>query len=275
MSKDLHLSGKKVGVEFLHMRVLELELIKKNASDTALVNGESMIADLRMRKDEEEIACMRKAAEITEEALAATIKMIRPGMTEFEIGSRFKIEALSHGSGELPKEPIIASGPRSASPHTKTSTRAVNAGEMLIMDVGATFEGYICDLTRTFAIGQIDEEFRKIYEIVKRANEAPMKMSRQRFAAEELDRMARDVIEAEGYGPFFIHRTGHGLGLEEHEPPYIVKGNALEMELGMTFTIEPGIYLPGRGGVRIEDNVVVTRRGIEKLTSYPADLTVL
>jgi Xaa-Pro aminopeptidase len=201
--------------------------------------------------------------------------MIKPGMTELEIGNRFKIEALSFGSGEFPKEPIVASGPRSASPHTKASARTVNAGEMIIMDVGATFQGYICDLTRTFALGRVDDEFRKIYEIVKKANETVLKSSRPKFIAEELDKVARDVIEAEGYGQYFIHRTGHGLGIEEHEPPYIVKGNKLELKIGMTFTIEPGIYIPGKGGVRIEDNVVLTSRGLEKLTSYPTELRVL
>jgi len=275
MRKALGLGWKKIGVEFLHMRVMEHELLKRNSAGFSLVNGEPLIAEIRMVKDDEEISCMRKAAEITEKALAATVRMIKPGMTELEIGNRFKIEALSFGSGEFPKEPIVASGPRSASPHTKTSARTVNAGEMIIMDVGATFQGYICDLTRTFALGRVDDEFRKIYEIVKKANETAMKISRPKFIAEELDKVARDVIEAEGYGQYFIHRTGHGLGIEEHEPPYIVKGNKLELKIGMTFTIEPGIYIPGKGGVRIEDNVVLTSRGLEKLTSYPAELTVL
>jgi Xaa-Pro aminopeptidase len=275
MSNALGLDGRKLGVEFLHMRVAEHELLRRNVSGFSLINAEPSIAEIRMVKDDEEISCMRKATEITEKALAATVKAIKPGMTELEIGNRFKIEALSFGSGEFPKEPIVASGPRSASPHTKTSARPVNAGEMIIMDVGATFQGYICDITRTFVIGHIDDEFRKIYEVVKKANETAIRVSRPKFTAEELDGMARKVIETEGYGQYFIHRTGHGLGIEEHEPPYIVKGNKLELKIGMTFTIEPGIYIPGKGGVRIEDNVVVTGQGLDTLTSYPTELKIL
>ena len=272
---DLQLEGKKVAVEFLRMRVMELELLKRYAPDTVYVDGESLIAELRMCKDSEEIACMRKAAEITEKALQATVEMIRPGVTEYEVASQLKIQGFINGSGELPKEPIVSSGPRTASPHTKTSRRAIEAGDLVMIDTGASYEGYACDLTRTFAVGNIDDELKKIYEIVKDANQAVIRYWKSGVRAEELDQVARDVIEAAGYGQFFIHRLGHGLGLEGHEPPYMVRGNKLIMQSGMTFTDEPGIYLPGKGGVRIEDDVVVTDSGLEYLTSYPRELSIL
>lgn len=275
MSKDLQLDGKKVGVEFTRMRVLEFDLLRRNAPSAVFTNGESLISEIRMCKDDEEIACMRKAAEITEKALKATVEMIQPGVTEYEVASQLKIQGFLHGSGELPKEPIVSSGPRTASPHTKTSRRVINAGDLVMIDTGASYERYACDLTRTFAVGRIDDEFKKIYEIVRQANKAVINYSKPQVSAEELDRVARDVIEAAGYGQFFIHRLGHGLGLEGHEPPYMVKGNKLVLKRGMTFTDEPGIYLPDKGGVRIEDDVVVTESGLEYLTSYPRELTIL
>jgi Xaa-Pro dipeptidase len=275
LAKELNLDGKKIGIEFLTMRVMEYELLRKYCSRGSFVNGEPIISQIRMCKDDEEISHMRRAADITQRALDATLEMIRPGVTEHEIGNQLKIQAFSLGSGELHKEPIVTSGPRTASPHAKTSDRRINAGELVMIDTGASSGGYACDLTRTFAVGSIDDEFRKIYGIVKKANEAVIGFPHPKFTAEELDGAAREYIEAQGYGQFFIHRTGHGLGLEEHEPPYIVKGNKMEMRAGMTFTVEPGIYLPGKGGVRIEDNVVVTSGGLEKLTSYPTELTIL
>lgn len=272
---DLNIDRKKMGIEFLGMRVMEYELLRRSCPRASFVNAEPAISEIRMCKDDGEISSMRRAADITQRALDATLKMIRPGVTEHEIGNQLKIEGFSLGSGELHKEPIVTSGPRTASPHAKTSDRRINAGELVMIDTGASSEGYACDLTRTFALGGIDDEFRKIYEIVKRATEAVIGFAKPEFTAEDLDGAAREYIEAQGYGQFFIHRTGHGLGIEEHEPPYIVKGNKMKMRVGMTFTVEPGIYLPGRGGVRIEDNVVVTSSGLEKLTTYPTELRIL
>ncbi len=275
LSKDLQLDGKKVGVEYTRMRVLEFDLLRRYAPNAVFTNGESLISEIRMCKDDEEIACMRKAAEITEKALKATVEMIQPGITEYEVASQLKIQGFLHGSGQLPKEPIVSSGPRTASPHTKTSRRVIDVGDLVMIDTGASYEGYACDLTRTFAVGRIDDELKKIYEIVRDANKAVIDYSKPQVSAEELDQVARDVIEAAGYGQFFIHRLGHGLGLEGHEPPYMVRGNKLVLRSGMTFTDEPGIYLPNKGGVRIEDDVVVTESGLEYLTSYPRELTIL
>jgi Xaa-Pro dipeptidase len=275
LSKELEIDGKKMGIEFLGMRVQEYELLKRHAPHASFVNGEPLISEIRMCKDDEEISCFRRAVEITEEALKATTKMIRPGVTEQEVANELQIRMFSLGSGELWKQTIVVSGARTAFPHSKSSRKVINAGDLVMIDTGGTYEGYVCDLTRTFAVGSINDEFRKIYEVVREANEAVIRFPKRKFTAEEVDQVARNVIQKHGYGKYFIHRTGHGLGLEGHEPPYIVKGNKMEMKIGMTFTDEPGIYLPDRGGVRIEDDVVVTNKGLEYLTTYPRGLTIL
>jgi len=275
LSTELDLDGKRIGIEFMGMRVMEYELLRRHGVHASFVDGVPIVAEIRMCKDEEELYCMRQAAEITEKALEETLETIGPGVTEQEVANELKIQMLSLGSGELWKQPIVTSGCRTAFPHAKTSKRVINPGDLVMIDTGANYEGYACDLTRTFAVESIDDELRKIYEIVKKANEAVIHFPNPKFTAEELDQVARNVIETQGYGEFFIHRTGHGLGLEGHEPPYIVKGNKMEMKTGMTFTVEPGIYLPEVGGVRIEDDVVVTNNGLEELTTYPKELKIL
>jgi Xaa-Pro aminopeptidase len=275
LSQDLGLDGKKIGIDFLGMRAMEYELLRRHAPRASFVNGEPIISEVRMRKDDEEISYFRRAVEITEKALKATTEMIRPGVSEQEVANALQIQMFSLGSGELWKQTVVLSGPRTAFPHSKSSKKVIEAGDLVMIDTGATYEGYVCDLTRTFAVGSIDNELRKIYEVVKEANEAVIKFSKPKFTAEELDQVARNVIEKHGYGKFFVHRTGHGLGLEGHEPPYIVKGNKMEMKIGMTFTDEPGIYLPNKGGVRIEDDLFVIKRGLESLTTYPRELMIL
>ncbi|MFX0200490.1 MAG: M24 family metallopeptidase, partial [Candidatus Hodarchaeota archaeon] len=266
--EESDLDGKKIGIEFLNMRVMEYELLKKNAPHLSFVNGAPIIMELRMIKDEKELSYLRKAADITEKALEATLKVIHPGITEQEVLRELEIQMLSFGSGELWKNQIVVSGPRTAFPHAKASNRVIESGDLLMIDTGATYEGYPCDLTRTFSLNNIDEKFKEVYDIVKQANEAVINLPNKTFTAEELDRVVRNVIKDHGYGEFFIHRTGHGIGLEGTEPPDILEGNRMEMKPGMTFTIEPAIYLPNKGGVRIEDEVVVTDNGLEYLTNY-------
>jgi Xaa-Pro dipeptidase len=171
--------------------------------------------------------------------------------------------------------PIVVAGPNAASPHATPSDRPIGAGETIVVDCGATVGGYVADITRTFAIGALEPELARVYEAVRVANEAGRAAAGPGVPAEEVDRAARAVIEEAGYGEYFFHRTGHGLGLEVHEPPYIVAGNERSLEPGMTFTVEPGVYLPGRGGVRIEDDVVVTSGGAESMTIFSRELAVL
>jgi Xaa-Pro dipeptidase len=220
-----------------------------------------------------ELAAMRKAVEIAQRGLQATIPSIRRGVSEQELASELTLQLLRAGSNpEFPFTPIVSTGPNSANPHASPSSKALSEGDLLVIDWGATWEDYISDLTRTFGIGNLDAEFIKIAEIVKESNAAGLAAARPGVTAGSIDRAARTVIENAGYGHYFTHRTGHGVGMEGHEPPYIRGDNPLVLEPGMTFTIEPGIYLPGKGGVRIEDNVVITHDGAESLSDLPRDL---
>ncbi len=269
---DLKLAGQTLGVEYMHMRILELRRIEQIAPDCRIQAAEFLLPELRMFKDETELAHMREAVRVTETALQATIEQVKPGQTELEIQNLLHIEMLCAGAQGMAFGSIVVSGPRTASPHTSASERVVRPGDLLLFDCGAAYRGYPADITRTFAVGELDAELAEIYELVKKANAAARQYAGPGDKAEDVDRAARQVIEQAGYGEYFIHRTGHGLGLEVHEPPYIVNGNDAVLRPGMTFTIEPGIYLPDKGGVRIEDDVVITEKGGESLTTFPRDL---
>jgi Xaa-Pro dipeptidase len=194
-------------------------------------------------------------------------------MTERALAAEITVGLLREGSeSQIPFAPIVAPGPNSANPHAFPSDRQLQKGDLLIIDWGANVGGYFSDLTRTFAIGEVDDELQRIAQIVLEANEAARRIAGPGVAAEDVDHAARQVIEDGGYGEFFIHRTGHGLGMEVHEEPYIRAGNSFPLTPGMTFTIEPGIYLPGRGGVRIEDDVVITEHGLRSLSDMPREL---
>ncbi len=170
---------------------------------------------------------------------------------------------------------ICASGPNSASPHYHTGDRVIAEGDAIVFDFGAELDGYLSDMTRTVVIGDPSDEYRKVYDIVLRANQAAFEAVRPGVPCEDIDKAARDLITEAGYGEYFIHRVGHGLGLDVHEDPYLVKGNTTPLAPGMVFSDEPGIYIPGKFGVRIEDTVVCTEDGAERLNGAPKDLTVM
>jgi Xaa-Pro dipeptidase len=262
-----------VGIEPRRLRYLELSLLQEAAPNLDYTSAESVIASLRMYKDEGEIEAMQKAVDIAQQAIQAAIPTIAVGISEREIASNLVLELIHAGTDfELPFSPIVSGGPNSANPHATPSSRVLSPGDLLVVDWGASFNGYFSDITRTFAMGEIDPQYHEIANIVQEANEAARSAVRPGIPAEKVDMAAREVIEGAGFGKFFIHRTGHGLGLEGHEEPYIRAENQLLLDEGMTFTIEPGIYLPGRAGVRIEDNVYVTKDGCESLTHMPREL---
>ena len=270
------LPGKKVGIEPRRLRVLELNILDSRELAINFVPGDACLEQIRIRKDEVEIGAMRAAADIAQDALLSTIALIKPGVTERELAAELTIQLLRHGSeSQLPFSPIIASGPNSANPHAFPGDRRLQEGDMLIIDWGANVGGYFSDLTRTFSLGEPEDEMMTIAQIVNQANTAAREKAAPGIAAHKVDQAARQVIEEAGYGQYFIHRTGHGLGLESHEVPYIRDGNPRSLEPGMTFTIEPGIYLPGRGGVRIEDDVVITDQGLHSFSDLPRELNSL
>lgn len=270
----LGLAGKRIGVEFLQMRVMELRRLEQAAPDCQILAIEAFLQELRSCKDDSELEQMRHAIHITEDALLTTMDCVRPGQTEKEIAAELRMAMLRAGAEEVPFVLVVA-GPRTASPHAGPSSRPLEPGDVLIVDCGAAFDGYVADITRTFAIGEIPSELKRVYDVVQAANEIGRAAVRPGVTAQEVDRATRRVITEAGYGEYFVHRTGHGLGLEIHEPPYIVEGNEEVLQPGMTFTVEPGVYIPGLGGVRIEDDVVVTSASAETLTTYPRQLICL
>jgi Xaa-Pro dipeptidase len=270
------LKGKKIGVEPRGLRFLELDLLTKAIPGAHFQAADNAIAALRMYKDESEIANIQQAADIAQAALLAILPMIKPGVTENTISSDLSMELTRQGSNpRLPFFPIVSGGPNSANPHAAPSDRPLQEGDLLVIDYGANVGGYLSDITRTFAIGEVDPEFKKIGDIVLAANQAGREAVKPGATAGSVDHAARSIIEAEGYGKYFFHRTGHGLGLEGHEDPYIISGSDLVLEPGMTFTVEPGIYLPDRNGVRIEDDVVVNSEGVHSFTSLQRELIQL
>jgi Xaa-Pro dipeptidase len=275
-SQALGLAGKRIGVEPLHMRVLEFCKVIAIAGETECSDATQVVGSLRVCKDANEIAAMRKAVKVAQVALEATIPSIKAGVTEKEIASELVVQLLRHGSqAEMPFAPIVSSGPNSANPHASPSDRKLRSGDLLVVDWGAAVDSYISDLTRTFAVGEVGEEYRKIHQIVLEANATGQAAAQPGVACANVDIAARKVIEKAGYGKYFTHRTGHGIGLEPHEDPYMRGDNLQLLEPGMTFTVEPGIYLPERNGVRIEDNIVITENGGECLSDMPRALQVV
>jgi Xaa-Pro dipeptidase len=266
-ARSLNLDGKRIGVEPRALRLLEFGYIRNAAPGADFPDATEAVGALRLCKDRDEIRKMRRAVAIAQDALKATLPFIKTGVSEQQLAAELTIRLLGYGSGpELPFAPIVSSGPNSANPHAAPSARLLQPGDLLVLDWGARCEGYISDLTRTFALGKVDPELEKIHKIVQQANAAGRAAARPGATAADVDNAARAVIEQAGYGSYFTHRTGHGIGLEAHEEPYMRGDNMQVLQPGMAFTIEPGIYLPGHGGVRIEDNVVITEDGAECLS---------
>lgn len=233
-----------------------------------------VIKPLRVVKDAREIEILAEVSRLTDEAWAEFIEGgPLSGLTETQAMER--LTALMQKRGLGASFGICASGPNSAAPHYHTGDRVIQEGDAVIFDWGGELEGYHSDVTRTVFIGQPTEKFRKVYDIVRRANQAALEAVKPGVPAEEIDKAARDLITAEGFGEYFIHRVGHGLGMDIHEEPYLVSGNTTPLEVGMVFSDEPGIYIDGEFGVRIEDTVVVTEDGGRRLNEATRELTVM
>jgi Xaa-Pro dipeptidase len=272
---ELQLNSWTLGVEALCMRVFENELLRKYAPKLNTVHAENVLYALRSVKESVEITALEKAIAVAESAMNALLPRIKIGASEKQIAAMLTQELLAEGGESIAFGPIVSAGPNSASPHATPTDRPLQEGDLLVIDWGVYVDGYPSDITRTFAVGEVDGELTHIYETVKQANAQGKMAAKPGATGQDVDRAARKVIEDAGYGEQFIHRTGHGLGLEGHEVPNMVEGNEEPLLPGNVFTIEPGIYLPGRGGVRIEDNVLVTTDGCRSLTTFPRDLILV
>ena len=256
-------------VSFLEYSVLE-EII-----DAQLIPISGMIEELREIKDEEEIAIIEKACSIADLAYDHILKMIQPGMTEIEVANQLDFYMRSLGASGVSFETIVASGLRSAMPHGVASKKIIEQGDLITIDFGCYYEGYVSDMTRTFAIGDPGEKLKEIYQIVLEAQLAVLEVAKPGVTGKQLDAVARDYITKHGYGEAFGHSTGHGIGLEIHEGPNVSVRAEKQFVPGNIITDEPGIYLPGIGGVRIEDDLLITSDGNRVLTHSPKELIIL
>ena len=234
-----------------------------------------LMQQVRVYKDEMELELLKRSGALIDRVMEAVTKEIKAGVTERELTAFVESQIKKEGGDSISFKPIIACGPNGAFPHHESGTRKLQTGGFVIVDIGAVLEGYCSDITRTFCLGQATPEMKEVYRAVQAANEAGFQAAKHGVACAEVDRAARDVITEAGFGSFFIHRTGHGIGLDYHEEPYMVAGNDAPLETGMAFSVEPGIYLPGKFGVRIEDIVALTEAGPVRFNNFPRDLIEL
>ena len=269
------LRGKIIGVEGLFMRFFEGEVIRQCAPAATVVDASTPLAELRLRKDAGEIASLRRAIEISERALQAMLDEVEVGMSEIEAAAILEDQIRALGGDGLSFGTILHAGVNTPLPHSGPLDYRIQHSDPLIVDFGATFNGYCADITRTVFVGEASAEQREFYAVVQAANEAGRRAARPGVTCESVDVAARQVFIDAGYEHLIRHRTGHGLGMEAHEAPYIVIGNQQVLEPGMVFTIEPGIYRMGEIGVRIEDNMLITEDGAESLTTFTRDLLIV
>ncbi len=258
-----------------HVTFALWENMTKRFKDTKLVPASGWVEKLRAQKTPEEIQAVRKAAELADDAFSMVVSSIRPGVSEREVALELEFTMRKMGSEGVAFPIIVVSGARSSLPHGEPGDKAIEPGDFVTVDFGAVWNGYCSDCTRTFVIEPLDEKHREVYEVVGRAQEAGLQAVRAGVKASDVDAAGRKVIEEAGYGEYFGHGIGHGVGLQVHESPRLGQKSEDILEPGMIVTVEPGVYIPGFGGVRIEDLVVVGDDGPEILTSYPKDLKVL
>lgn len=248
-----------------HMWAVFLTRFQRHWTTAEWIPASELTRELRIRKDAAEVDLLRRAAHGVDRVMARIPDEVRfAGRTERDVARNLAELTLEEGH-ETAEFGIVGSGPNGASPHHHAGERVIEEGDLVVCDFGGRWDGYYSDSTRTFVVGEPSVEQAEVHEIVQQANRAGREAAAPGVPCKEIDRAARRVVSAAGYGDYFIHRTGHGIGLEVHEHPYMVEGNTRALEPGMTFSVEPGIYLPGRFGVRIEDIVVCTDHGVESL----------
>ena len=266
--------AEKAGFEEQRMTVAEHAVYSEKLHCT-LTPASSLMTELRGSKDEEELSCMTAAQRIAEGALEQILKEIRPGMTEKEIAARLNYLMVSAGAEKTSFDTIVASGPNGSMPHAVPGMRKVREGDFITMDFGCVYKGYCSDMTRTVALGRPSDEMRNVYDIVLQAQLAGIAAAKAGVTGAAIDGAARKVIQDAGYGSCFGHSFGHSLGIDIHEAPNAAPGNDKPMPDGAVVSAEPGIYLPGKFGVRIEDVMILRPDGAQVITKAPKALLVL
>ncbi len=267
---------KKIGIEGQRMRVFESQAIEKASPGIEIINAHKFINNIRLKKDESEINHLQKAVDIAQKCLNETIQYVEVGKTEMEI-KNFLIQKLYHfGAEGIAFDPIVLAGDNSALPHGHSrSDYNIKEGDCLLFDFGATVNGYHSDITRTFFVKSASSDQIKFYETVLKANKIGLEITKPGLSLHELDDAVLNTLENSEFSEFIVHKTGHGLGLDVHEDPYVMRKNHDLLESGMVITIEPGLYKKESLGVRIEDDVVITKDGCKSLTTFNKELTII
>lgn len=265
----------KAGFEEKYLSFQLYQRLKTLLPQVLWVATENLVESLLVIKDEEEIERIKKAAEISAKAFDEVLPFFRPGTREEDIAAELEYRIKKNGGEGSAFEPIVASGLRSAMPHARASSKRLKDGEFVTLDFGALYEGYVCDITRTLVLGKATAKQEKIYYLVLKAQSKAIDNARPGIKGFELDRVGRDIIKKAGYQEYFGHGLGHGIGLLVHDSPGVGTKSQEVLKPGMVITIEPGVYIPGWGGVRIEDDVLITRNGCKILTHIDRELLEL
>jgi Xaa-Pro aminopeptidase len=259
---------KRLGVEAHHLTLLEARRIEEDSGGITLVSTTGWVEALRIKKSSEEIKALKEAISAAEEACQKAIACVQEGVEEIRVAHEI-ISHLSERGLQEAFDTIVASGERSAMPHGKPTQRKIQKGDVVVIDMGALYNGYHSDITRTVCVGNPKDEEKRVFELLQKAQEAAYKAIRPGALAKEPDLAARKVLQEAGYAEYFSHGLGHGIGLEIHEAPAVRRTSEQVLEPGMVITVEPGVYIPGKFGMRLEDDVLVTENGCEVLTKLP------
>ncbi len=269
------LGVKRLAFEKNHISVGTHEIWQTSFSQVELVPTSGLIEELRLYKDEGEIKIVKQAMKIADDAFTHILGYIRPGVREIDVALELEFFMRKQGAASSAFDIIVASGVRGALPHGRASEKVIQAGEMVTLDFGAHYKGYNSDITRTVSVGEPNEKMKEIYDIVLRAQLNGVNKIKPGMTGKEADCLTRDIIAEAGFGPAYGHSTGHGLGLEVHEQPNLSAASSIVLKPGMLVTVEPGIYITDLGGVRIEDDVLITENGCEILTHSTKELLIL
>ncbi len=264
-----------IGIEGQRMRAFELNALRKHFGEDTIDDAHDVLSELRLSKDPQEIEATEKAILISENALAETISEVKTWMTELEIAGILKMRLLANGADNFAFDPIVLAGGNSANPHGVPGQTPLCAGDPLLIDFGAQSAGYNADITRTFFCEHASDEHQDIYQAVLDANERGREYANPNLFAHDLDEAVTSVLVQSRFADLIVHKTGHGLGLDVHEAPYVMVGNNAPLVEGALITIEPGLYRPGEIGVRIEDDVLIEADGCRSLTSFSRVLTLI
>ena len=277
-NKAFELLGKNfnLGIEGQLMRAFEMQAIMQASNDVTIKNAHKLISKIRLHKQDYEIENMRKAVKVAEDSLNDTINFVKEGITEIEIKKLLMQKLLQYGANDIAFEPLVLAGSNSAlcHGHSRDDYR-IKKGDCVLFDFGANINGYNSDITRTFFLGSVKEEERNMYDVVYNANALGRQTAKPGVSMHDLDDSVMKVLEESNFAEFIVHKTGHGLGMDVHEDPYVMRKNYELLEEGMVITIEPGLYKQNFLGIRIEDNVLITKESCDSLTSFNRELKII